>query len=52
MFDKNVEFDYAPNLNRKIINKVGIPGDNLPENLMQYMCKHYENDMIIYIHEG
>lgn len=47
MFDKNVELDYTPDLNRKIINKIGVPGDNLPENLMQYMCKHYENDMII-----
>lgn len=47
MSGKNIELDYTPNLNRKIINKVGIPGDNLPENLMQYMCKHYENDTII-----
>lgn len=47
MSDKNVELDYTPDLNRKIINKVGVPGDNLPENLMQYMCKHYENDTII-----
>lgn len=47
MSDKNIELDYTPDLNRKIINKIGVPGDNLPENLMQYMCKHYENDMII-----
>lgn len=42
-----IELDYTPDLNRKIINKVGVPGDNLPDNLMQFMCKHYENDTII-----
>ncbi len=45
--EKIIELDYTPDLNRKIINKVGVPGDNLPDNLMQFMCKHYENDTII-----
>ena len=47
MTTKTIELDYTPDLNRKIINKVGVPGDNLPDNLMQFMCKHYENDTII-----
>ena len=47
MATKTIELDYTPELNRKIIHKAGVPGDNLPDNLMQFMCKHYENDTII-----
>lgn len=41
------DLDYTPELHRKIINRVGTPGYNLPDKLMQYLCRHYENDNII-----
>lgn len=47
MATKTIELDYTPELNRKIIHKAGVPGDNLPDNLMQFMCKHYDNNNII-----
>ena len=47
MTNKITELDYTPVLNRKIINRVGTPGDNLPDKLMQFLCRHYENDNII-----
>lgn len=37
MATKTIELDYTPELNRKIIHKAGVPGDNLPDNLMQFM---------------
>ena len=47
MATKTIELAYTPELNRKIIHKAGVPGDNLPDNLMQFMCKHYDNNNII-----
>ena len=47
MANKITELDYAAELDRDIINKVGVPGENLPDKLMQFLCRVYENDNII-----
>ena len=47
MANKITELDYAAELDRDIINKVGVPGYNLPDKLMQFLCRVYENDNII-----
>lgn len=41
------DLDYTPELYRNIVNRVGVPGENLPDKLMQYLCRLYENDNII-----
>ena len=41
------DLDYTPELYRNIVNRVGVPGENLPDKLMQCLCRHYENDNII-----